>query len=99
MMKLIKDKIKLPKISVDTAYLYEKVGFGTITNELPFMCRVQHELRLKGINIWIESHSLKSFSAHISIPKTKMSFVEEKLSSWEIAMDLALQEALKTLIH
>ena len=100
MLKKIKNEVKLPKVSVELAKLYEKAGFGTISNELPFICRVQYELQLRGIFTWVEVYSKGgNYTAHISIPDTKMVFVEDELASWEIAMEIALKEALKTLIQ
>ena len=104
-----KDK-KLPKITPELAKLYQDAGFGIIANELPFMCRVQHELRQNGVSVWVKSYSLESFEAHVSKPVTlkdmfrsdkiikPVRFKQEDFYTYEEAMLVALEFGLNLLI-
>jgi len=94
---LLEKEIKLPKVGVTTAKLYEKAGFGHIVNELPFQCRVQLVLRKKhNIDVFVipfeDGYNFAVVNAGITIQRNESYF------SYENALEAGLQVALKLLV-
>jgi len=103
-------EIKLPKVSVKTAKLYEKAGFGAIANELPFVARVVYRLRTEKYILPIVLPTATCYFNYTATtilcdPSVKLerplpSIVSTNdYTTYDEAMDMCLQEILMFLTH